>query len=936
MIYRNACVNLIVACILCSNQADAHINGGIELERSSATGSLQYAPPTDSTSAEAKYAPDRKIDIKHIALDVSPDFEKRDIRGTCTITFEPIEKALEEIRLDGVDLSVEAVSCTAPISEYHATTDEVVVDFGKPLQIGTDYKLTIRYSCHPLKGLYFRAPSNGYKADETHIFTQGEMIDGRHWFPSFDYPNEKFTSEVTCHVPQDMRVLSNGREISSTIDPNKLRSVHWAQDKPHANYLITLVAGYFNKIEDKCDAIPLNFYTLASDSKEAPIAFDDTKPMMEILQKQIDVPFPWAQYGQVVVRDFTQGGMENTSFTTLFDNLLRPATTENIQPTFNSDCYSLSSEGLIAHELAHQWFGDLVTCKDWSHSWLNEGFATYYSLLYADGRYGHDMFLYELYKDRRSVADEDFDPRPIVSHNYADAHEQFNIVRNYQKASWVLQMLREQLGETLFRRCIKTYLERYQFQNVVTADLVRVVEEVSGRSFDRFFDQWLLQEQVPKVRVTYSWDAKTLQAKITVDQSANSSNAQRARSESRKGREEESGKPKVHAFHFPLSICFTSKGERIDKRLNIEKAEETFYVHLDHQPETVSIDPKLALLAKIEFRPPTRMLYALLTDSKDVVARISACSALTTREDETSIKRLQERLQTDTFYGVRIEAANALATMHNEKSLEALVNSIKQDNPRVRNCVVMNIGKFFHPRAQQTLLDVIDQEKNPAILETAIKGLAPYHSKTVDDVLQKYLDSESYQQRLACAAISSIRAHEDPSFVPVLISVLKKRKDDFRSDDFVSSLDTLAYIDRNEKPRDDVRNFIAAYVNDKRQRIQVGAIRALGSLGDSEANPILQTFAAAAKDSPLRTEADMSLSQLRWNNRPSENLKEFRKEMLELKKTSSDQKSELDNIKKTLDAYQKGTNAGKNVAEKDDPKGQNSKGQHSKREETED
>jgi len=910
--------NLIVACTLCTLSASAHGNGLSE--------STQLAAPTDSATVEAKYAPDRKINIKHIALDVIPDFEKRDLRGEATITFEPIEKDLDELHLDGVDLNLDSVTGTTPISEYHATTDEIVINFAKALQPGSEYKITIRYSCHPLKGLMFRVQSNGYKADEAHLFSHGEMVDGRYWFPSYDYPNAKFTSEVTCHVPQGMTVLSNGRMVSSVIDPNGLQSVHWTQEKPHANYLITLVAGHFNKIEDKCDAIPLSFYTLPSDSKEAHLAFDDTKPMMEILQKEIDVPFPWAQYSQVVVRDFTAGGMENTSFTTLFDSLLRQTETENIQPIFGGECYSLTSEGLIAHELSHQWFGDLVTCKDWAHSWLNEGFATYYSLLYANTRHGHDTFLYELYKDRHSISEEDYDPRPIVSHNYQDPHEQFNIVRTYQKGSWVLQMLREQLGDTLFRRCIKTYLERHQYQTVVTADFVSVVEELSGRSFDRFFDQWLFQPQVPSVRINYSWEAKSQLAKITVTQTVGSS---KPRNDYRKTRDEENEKPKNQYFHFPLTVRFKSKDQTIDKQLNIEKAEETFYIALKHQPDTFSVDPELGLLAKINCHLPTKMVYSLLADQSDVVARLSACDALSTREDDSSLKKLQERLQNDTFYGVRMQAADALAAVHNEQALEALISSIQQTDPRVRNRVVMNIGKYFHPRAQQTLVDIIAVEKNPAIVETAIKGLGSYNLKPVDDILRKYLDSESYQQRLANAAIFSVRAHEDPAFVPVLEDILKKRKDDFRSQDFASALDALAYIDRNEKPRDDARNFIVRYVNDKCERIQIGAIRALGVLGDQEANPILETFASSSKGSLQKIEADTSLSLIRWNNKQSDNVREVRKEVLDLKKTCREQKSELDEIKKSLEAYQNAINADKRTTGK-------VVSQHDKRKEPED
>lgn len=214
---------------------------------------------------EVKYAPDRVIDIEHVALDVTPDFEKRDVRGSATISFAPISKPLEQLRLDAVDLTIASIKCSAALAGYQSTREELVIDFAEPINPGQQCQVVINYSAHPLKGLFFRVPSNGYSIEEMHLFTQGEMTDARHWFPSYDYPNEKFTSEITCHVPQNMSVLSNGRQVSSVDERSGLKAVRWLQDKPHANYLITLVAGNFKKLEDKYGDVPLSFYTLPSD-----------------------------------------------------------------------------------------------------------------------------------------------------------------------------------------------------------------------------------------------------------------------------------------------------------------------------------------------------------------------------------------------------------------------------------------------------------------------------------------------------------------------------------------------------------------------------------------------------------------------------------------------------------------------------------------------
>ena len=209
---------------------------------------------------------------------------------------------------------------------------------------------------------------------------------------------------------------------------------------------------------------------------------------MAFFEQEIGVPFPWAKYYQTCVNDFVAGGMENTSATTLTDATLFKDDTENIR----------NSQSLVSHEMAHQWFGDLVTCKDWSHVWLNEGFATYYQVLYDGWKNGHDALLYDLYANARSVTSVVSDTNAIVRRNYDDPFDMFNYLA-YPKGGWVLHMLRSQLGKDLYRQCIKTYLERHRYGNVTTEDLRAVIEELSGRPYDQFFDQWLYHAHYPEL-----------------------------------------------------------------------------------------------------------------------------------------------------------------------------------------------------------------------------------------------------------------------------------------------------------------------------------------------------------------------------------------------------------------------------------------------------
>src|ERR1019366_1429526 len=524
------------------------------------------------------YAPDREVALLHLALDVTPDFAQRTLSGKATLQFKPIVKPVQELQLDAVELSIESGTATEKIQAYQVTSDHLIITFAEPIPADRAASVTIAYHAEPDAGLYFRTPKMGYKDGDTHCFSQGEQIEARHWYPCFDSPNEKFTSEVTCRVTDGMTVISNGRLVSQSKDAaTGLTAFHWSQEQPHANYLISLVAGYFKKLEGQHKDVPLTFLTPPSEFQEASNSFRGTAEIMAFFEQEIGVPFPWAKYSQVCVNDFVAGGMENTSATTLADSTLFSDATENIH----------SSQGLVAHEMAHQWFGDLVTCKDWSHIWLNEGFATYYQVLFDGHKNGHDALLYDLYGNARNVTGVANDTNSIVRRNFNEPSEMFGYLA-YPKGAWVLHMLRSQLGEELYRRCIQTYLERHRYGNVTTEGLRAVIEELSGRSYDQFFDQWLYHAHYPELEMGYSWDELTKLAKISIQQKQELSE-------------------RVLLFNFPLTIRFKGKFGTVDRDVEVKELAGEFYFPLGSMPETVRVDPQYTLLAKTTFNLPNHM-----------------------------------------------------------------------------------------------------------------------------------------------------------------------------------------------------------------------------------------------------------------------------------------------------------------------------------------
>jgi aminopeptidase N len=575
-----------------------------------------------------------------------------------------------------------------------------------------------------------------------------------------------------------------------------------------------------------------------------------------------------------MVDDFVAGGMENSSATT---NTSASLKSPKLVPEFPTD-----EDPLISHELAHQWFGDLVTCADWSDIWLNEGFATYYALLYDGHKNGRDSMLYGLYQNARQITGVENDTNAIVRRGYGDPMEMFSYLA-YPKGGWVLHMLRSQLGDDLYRRCIKTYLERHQYGNVVTEDLRKVIEELSGRSYDQFFDQWLYHAHHPELEANYSWDEKTKLAKISL-------------------RQTQKIDQNVLLFNFPLTIRFKGKFGTVDRSIQVKDKESVFYFPLESAPQIVRLDPALTLLAKTTLNLPNDMLSAQLADQGDVIGRLLAIEQMKDKKDHAAVAKLKETLNNDPFYGVRQEAASALLSIHTDEALEALLASTQQPDARVRLRVTSAINGFYRDTAYASARDSLASEKNPIILSSSIGALGKYGRPEVQDLLIKYLNSQSYRNRLADAAIDAMRAQDDPTYIPPLQETLRAREGDFRSRSFGGGLDTLAYLARNEEKKDAVREFLLRYVNDKKESIQIAAIRSLGVLGDPSSIAVLQTFANASKESRQQAAAARAVADLRAGRKPVDDFKNLRQEVMDLEKANREQSKEIEDLKKQFAA----------------------------------
>jgi aminopeptidase N len=826
------------------------------------------APLSVESPLYRKYAPDKRVEVQHLELDITPDFQKRTLTGSATLRFQPIGKPLDELRLDAIDLSVHSITSSETGLRYQAGDREIVLSFLTPVPVGKEVFVTVQYSAEPVKGMYFRTKEMGYSY--THLWTQGETNESRHWFPCLDYPLAKFTSQITCHLPEGMVSLSNGRQLPSTHGTDGLEVHHWIQDKPHANYLVTLVAGEFTKVEDQLRDIPLQFWTTPDQSPQAANSFRNTKNIMEFFERETGIPYPWAKYAQVVIHDFHWGGMENTSLTTLTTRTLFTPETENL----------FDSNSLVAHELAHQWFGDFVTCKDWSHTWLNEGFATYYDWLWQGHFHGEDETLFHLYNAANGILANTNETRGIVYKKYTDPGEMFSYL-SYPKGAWVLHMLRSELGPDLYRSAIHNYLERHAYGSVTSDDLRAAVESVSGRSFERFFDQWVNGVGAPQLDVDFSWDEKSHLAKVSIKQTQKISE-------------------EAPLFQFPLALRFTVGGVPHERVVQILNKNEDFYIPLPTAPTGVRVNPRQTVLAKIKFKPSRPMVLQQLADNTDCVGQLQALDLIAEKPDQQAVTKILETLQSATHYGVRVAAAEALQKARSPEALNSLLESRSQPDARVRNAIAKALGGYFEPSARNALLSLAS-DKNPGIAATALRGLGPYQTGEVQAALLLAVATPSFRERLAEGALAAIKAQDDPDLLTPLIATLRQRTSTLPSPTLASGLETVGTLARNDLKKDEPRDLLLSFLSHPKELIRIAAINALGNLEDPRAIAMLETFSAASSYRPEKVPAENALAKIRAARRPSEELKSLRTEFSSLQDTARELKKDLDKLQKQVE-----------------------------------
>jgi aminopeptidase N len=761
--------------------------------------------------ADEPYARSRDYELQHSKIALRFDLDQRKVIGDVTHTLNLLRNDLDSIWFDSVGLQIQSVKLDKSEAKFETTDSRLIVNLPKHSKIGEKFDVEIKYEGKPTKGLYFILPDKDYPNQVKQVWTQGESEDTRYYLPTYDYPNDRLTTETILTVPSDWLTVSNGKLIGTTDAGKGMKTWTWRESQPSSTYLITVVAGEFGEVKDSWRGMPVTYYAPKDRVDRLTPNYQRTPLMIESFSKRLGVDYPWEKYAQSMVDDFVAGGMENSSATTNTSSSLR---NPKLVPEYPTD-----EDDLISHELGHQWFGDLVTTKDWGNIWLNEGFATFMETMWAEVHFGKDQADYDRWKTARGwfAAHNLFD-KPIVRHDFDDSSEFDQNV--YDKGGLVLYMLRHQLGDGAFYAGLKHYLEVNRGKNVVTADLTKAIEEATHTNVDQFFDQWVYGAGAPILEISSSYDAAKKQLALTVKQT-------------------QKIEGHVGLFRLPVDVEITNATGPKLYPIVVSKASETFTFPSESAPQMVLFDPGMQVLKSVTFKKEKKDWLYQLKNARELADRADAAVELgKLRGDDEVTAALGEELRDDKTTGVRLVAADALGEVGSPPAAKHLLDALTAaKEPELRARIVDAMGGFKdNTEVLAKLQAVAKDDASYRARASALQAVGRLKSPQAYDTLVATVNGESPDGFLRNAALRGLGSLGDDKAVPLLREWAMPGKE---IDSRRAAIGSLARLQKDNK---EITNQIAGYLNEPRFPIRFAAIFALGARGDASAIPALESL----------------------------------------------------------------------------------------------
>ncbi len=810
-------------------------------ERAIGCGHAFHAEPFAEPDAPRKRGPDRAGDVLRVMLDIAVDPAERRVQGRVVHRIRVLFDTAEVFTLDAVALEIAGCRVDGAQAGFSYDGERLQVRPAVPPKRGAECEIEISYSGSPVRGLWFVAPDAHRPDKPLQAWTQGQDDDARFWFPCFDHPGWKAPSEVRASVPAGFTAVSNGALISREVAGDRV-VYRWRQAAPHPTYLVTLVVGRFDVVEDRAGDVPLAYHVPVGRGGDAHRTFGRTPAMIALFGKLFSAPYPFEKYDQLVVSDFIFGGMENTTATTLYEWVMLDRSVED----------ATDSDWLIAHELGHQWFGDLLTCRHWPEAWLNEGFATYCESLWYEFGHDRERGRRHLLETARGYFEEARGSyrRAIVCDKY-DAPTDLFDRHLYEKGACVLHHLRSELGDDAFFRAIGRYVAAHRGGSVETVDLRRAVEAETGRNVDAFFSQWVESPGHPEFSVRHAFDPVRRRLTLTVKQTQKTAD----------------GTP-IFATHVRCKVWF-SKSE-VERTFEVTGAEHRFHWELAEDPVGVRFASDGAPLFVIDFERPDVFLITQLERDDDLLGRVEAAEALAVQRTPAGVAALAKAFRKETRWTHAVEFAALLGRTRTPEARVALVAGTSNALPRIRAAAATALGRFREPAAAAALQELLEHEPHPLVRAAARRGLGRTREASGLPLLREEAAHRgSWNDVVPRAALEGLAEARARAEEPAVRAELAQGRPDLVRAAAARALADL-YVD--VEVRTPARETIEALLDDSFHVVRA-AIGALRTLGDVRAAGALDALAARRfLDGRLKRAARLAAKALRNGEAPQERL----------------------------------------------------------------
>ena len=783
------------------------------------------APPRfNDSSLPEHYPPHLELEPTHLFVDLYFSIPARSVGGRVTTTVVAKRAGTFKLTLDAVDFDdLHVRDIDDNILHWQYDGRKLIISWEQPFASQERRRVEVAYRVvAPTAGLYFARPDEAYPNQPSYVLSDHETERARHWIPCIDHPSVRTALDLRLRADARFTILANGMLVEEKEQGDGTKTVHWRLEQPCPSYLICVGIGEFTRVDDGeflegGSRIQVAYFGGADQSADdLRRTFAPTKRMLTWMTALLGLPFPYPKYFQIAL-PIISGAMENISLVTWGDSV--------IQDALLAREIGWHIDQVNVHEMAHSYFGDAVVCRDFAHAWLKESWATYVEQLWQEETEGDDAGQYVYYTNRAHYLNECKSyQRPIVTRRFLSTWDMYD-AHLYEGGACRLNTLRHELGDETFWAAVRDYLHRYLHQVVETDDFRRVLEEHSGRSLGKFFDQWFRSPGFPDLKVSFAFDAARQEGTFTIEQ---------------KQADHEKGIP---VFDFTTDVSWSVGSQFEQRTIHVDSARQVVVVPMQAKPDQVRFDPGHKFLHRLEFNPGDPMLRDQLVNAPDVIGRIEAATTLVDGAKHINIQAVVDAFAQESFWGVRCEIATALGKANHATAIAGLAQLIRTETePRVLVSLLRAAANYRSPAISDAIQTRLQTTIGPVAQNAAYIALGKQRERAPLDLLLNAARLSSRDGRAQSGAFLGLGESRQEQVIELLLNFATYGGSPNRARP--GAVRALATAGKNLEShlRGPILEKLIDLLRDPWYSVTWAAARALGDLGDPRAIPAIEAF----------------------------------------------------------------------------------------------